>query len=178
MESEVLSYKSPLFGRRTGQALIDPLNFKQSHQFFKEKSFEDFLEIYTILGGMPAYLLEFDKNISLKENIINNIFSKTSFLFNEIEFILKEEFRQPKNYLSILKSISLSKTKFGEIANYIGLSKNVLTKYIDTLINLKLIGKEVPVTEDNLQKTKKGFTKFMIIFLDFGSNMFFLIKVI
>ena len=110
MESEVLSYKSPLFGRRTGQALIDPLNFKQSHQFFKEKSFEDFLEIYTILGGMPAYLLEFDKNISLKENIINNIFSKTSFLFNEIEFILKEEFRQPKNYLSILKAISLSKT--------------------------------------------------------------------
>ena len=159
MESEVLSYKSPLFGRRTGQALIDPLNFKQSHQFLKEKSFEDFLEIYTILGGMPAYLLEFDKNISLKENIINNIFSKTSFLFNEIEFILKEEFRQPKNYLSILKAISLSKTKFGEIANYTGLSKNVLTKYIDTLINLKLIEKEVPVTEDNLQKTKKGIYK-------------------
>ena len=84
MESEVLSYKSPLFGRRTGQALIDPLNFKQSHQFFKEKSFEDFLEIYTILGGMPAYLLEFDKNISLKENIINNIFSKTSFLLTKL----------------------------------------------------------------------------------------------
>lgn len=56
MESEALSYKSPLFGRRTGQSLIKPLNFKQSHQFFKQKSFEDFLSIYAILGGMPAYL--------------------------------------------------------------------------------------------------------------------------
>lgn len=156
MESEALSQRSPLFGRRTGQALIKPLNFKQSFQFFKEKNFEDFLKVYTICGGMPAYLLEIDKELSFKENIINNIFNKTSFLYNEIEFILKEEFREPKNYLSILKAIALSKTKFGEIANNTGLSKNILTKYLDTLINLKLIEKEVAVTEGDLQKSKKG----------------------
>ena len=159
MESETLLYKSPLFGRRTGQALINPLSFKQSFQFFKEKSFEDFLDIYTICGGMPAYLLQIDKNLSLNKNIIDNIFNKTSFLYNEIEFILKEEFREPKNYLSILKAISLSKTKFGEISNETGLGKNILTKYIDTLMNLKLITKEVSVTEDNLQKSKKGVYK-------------------
>lgn len=159
MEAETLSYKSPLFGRRTGQALIKPLSFKQSFQFFKEKNFEDFLEIYTICGGMPAYLLEIEKNLSLKDNIIKNIFSKTSFLYNEIEFILKEEFREPKNYLSILKAIALSKTKFGEIASSTGLSKNILTKYLDTLINLKLIQKEVAVTEGDLQKSKKGVYK-------------------
>lgn len=156
MESETLSQRSPLFGRRTGQALIKPLSFKQSFQFFKEKSFEDFLKVYTICGGMPAYLLEIDKELSFKENITNNIFNKTSFLYNEIKFILKEEFREPKNYLSILKAIALSKTKFGEIANNTGLSKNILTKYLDTLINLKLIEKEVAVTEGDLQKSKKG----------------------
>jgi len=159
MESETLSYKSPLFGRRTGQSLIKTLTFKQSFQFFKEKSFEDFLDIYTICGGMPAYLLEIDKNLSLKENIKDNIFNRTAFLYNEIPFILKEEFRESKNYLSILKAISFGNTKFGEIANHTGLLKNILTKYIDTLINLKLIEKEVAITEDNLKKSKKGIYK-------------------
>lgn len=167
MESEALSYKSPLFGRRTGQSLIKSLNFKQAHQFFKQKSFEDFLSIYAILGGMPAYLLGFNKDCSLEENVKKNIFSRTSFLYNETEFILKEEFREPKNYLSILKALSFSKTKFGEIGEYAGLSKNMLTKYIDTLINLKLIEKEVAITYDNIQKSKKGIYKISDNFLRF-----------
>lgn len=167
MESEVLFYKSPLFGRRTGQAQIDPLTFKQAWQFFPEKSFDDFLSIYTICGGMPAYLLEIKKETSLDENIKTNIFKKTSFLYNEVEFILKEELREPKNYLSILKAISWSKTKFGEISNSTGLEKNILTKYIDVLVKLQLMEKEVPVTEENLQKSKQGIYKISDNFLRF-----------
>jgi len=167
MESEVLSYKSPLFGRRTGQAQINPLTFKQAWQFFPEKSFDDFLSIYTICGGMPAYLLELKKELSLDENIKANIFKKTSFLYNEVEFILKEELREPKNYLSILKAISWSKTKFGEISNSTGLEKNILTKYIDVLVKLQLMEKEVPVTEENLQKSKQGIYKISDNFLRF-----------
>lgn len=167
MESEALSYKSPLFGRRTGQAQIDPLTFKQAWQFFPEKSFDDFLSIYTICGGMPAYLLEIKKETSLDENIKTNIFKKTSFLYNEVEFILKEELREPKNYLSILKAISWSKTKFGEISNSTGLEKNILTKYIDVLVKLQLMEKEVPVTEENLQKSKQGIYKISDNFLRF-----------
>ncbi|MFZ3054801.1 MAG: ATP-binding protein [Minisyncoccales bacterium] len=167
MESETLSYKSPLFGRRTGQALINPLTFNQAWQFFPEKNFDEFLSIYTVCGGMPAYLLEIDKNISLEENIKENIFKKTSFLYNEVEFILKEELREHKNYLSILRSVSSSKTKFGEISNDTGLEKNVLTKYINTLIKLRLIEKEVPATEDNLQKSKQGIYKISDNFLRF-----------
>jgi len=167
MESEVLSYKSPLFGRRTGQAQINPLTFKQAWQFFPEKSFDDFLSIYTICGGMPAYLLEIKKELSLDENIKTNIFKKTCFLYNEVEFILKEELREPKNYLSILKAISWSKTKFGEISNSTGLEKNILTKYIDVLVKLQLMEKEVPVTEESLQKSKQGIYKISDNFLRF-----------
>jgi hypothetical protein len=167
MESEVLSYKSPLFGRRTGQSLIMPLTFKQAWQFFPEKKFDDFLSIYSICGGMPAYLLEIKKDFSLEENIKTNIFKKTSFLYNEVEFILKEELREPKSYLSILKSISWSKTKFGEISSDTGLEKNILTKYIDVLVKLQLMEKEVPVTEDNLQKSKQGIYKISDNFLRF-----------
>ena len=88
-------------------------------------------------------------------------------MYNEVEFILKEELREPKSYLSILRAISWSKTKFGEISNDTGLEKNILTKYIDILVKLQLMEKEVPVTEDNLQKSKQGIYKISDNFLRF-----------
>lgn len=156
MESQALVYKAPLYGRRTGQLLLKPLHFYESWKFFPHKGFDDFLNIFTITGGLPAYLLKMENTFSLKENIIKHIFEKTAFLHNEIEFILKEELREPKNYLSILRAIALGKRKFGEIVNETGLEKNVLTKYLNVLEQLQLIDKEVPVTEETLTKSRKG----------------------
>ncbi|MFA7319630.1 MAG: ATP-binding protein [Parcubacteria group bacterium] len=156
MESETLIQKSPLFGRRTGQLLVEPLVFDQASQFFPKKSFHDFMRYYSIVGGMPAYLLQLDGEKTPEENIIKKIFSPTEFLFNEVEFTLREELREPKNYLAILRAISWGKRKFGEIVNETGLGKNVLTKYLNVLERLRLIEKEVPATEKNPQKSRKG----------------------
>ncbi|MEM3061843.1 MAG: ATP-binding protein [Candidatus Bathyarchaeia archaeon] len=41
MERGVLSYKSPLYGRRTGQLLINPLNFFDSKEFFPKYDKEE-----------------------------------------------------------------------------------------------------------------------------------------
>ena len=167
MESEALIYKSPLYGRRTGQILLKPLSFFESWKFFPKKSFEKFLEIFTITGGIPAYLLQINPQLSVEKNIRTKIFPKTEFLHNEIEFILKEELREPKNYLSILRAIAWGKRKFGEITNETGLQKNVLTKYLNTLKSLQLIEKEVPITEKNPEKSRKGLYKIEDNFTNF-----------
>ncbi|MFH1618523.1 MAG: ATP-binding protein [bacterium] len=156
MESEALVYKAPLYGRRTGQLLLKPLSFEDSRRFFPRKSFSEFLEIFTVAGGLPAYLLRMDTESPLEANIKKRVFPPGEFLHNEMEFILKEELREPRNYLSILKAVSLGKRKFGEIANETGLEKNVLTKYLNVLERLLLLEKEVPVTEENPAKSKKG----------------------
>lgn len=156
MESETLIQKSPLFGRRTGQLLVEPLSFEQAWKFFPKKTFHEFMRFYAIAGGMPAYLLQMDPDRSPEENIESRVFSPTEFLFNEVEFTLKEELREPKNYLAILRAISWGKRKFGEITNETGLKKNVLTKYLNVLERLHLIEKEVPVTEFNKEKSRKG----------------------
>ena len=156
MESETLTHGSPLYGRRTGQILVKPVSFKEGRGFFPKKDFDDFMGVYTITGGMPAYLLQLDADLSIEENIKKKIFPVTEYLHNEVEFILKEEFREPKNYLSILKAIAWGKRKFGEIVNETGLEKNVLTKYLMTLERLQIIEKEVPVTEEAPHKSRKG----------------------
>jgi AAA+ ATPase superfamily predicted ATPase len=159
MESETLSYKSPLYGRRTGQIKLLPLTFKQSNKFFPEKSFEEFMPFYAVAGGMPAYLLQFDGEKSTIANIKEKIFPTTEYLHNEVEFILKEELREPKNYLSILKSIAWGKAKFSEITNETAIDKNSLSKYLGTLEKLSLIEREVPITEKNPHKSRKGIYK-------------------
>ena len=159
MESETLNQSAPLFGRRTGQILVDPLNFSQSRKFFPEKNFSDFLNIYTITGGMPAYLKQFVGGGELSEEIKKNIFIKTAFLYNEIEFTLKEELRETKNYLAILRAIALGKRKLSEIVNEVGLDKATTNKYISVLINLRLVEREVPITEDKPEKSRRGLYK-------------------
>ena len=176
MESETLIHKSPLFGRRTGQILVKPMAFANSWKFFPKKSFEQFMSVYSITDGMPSYLLQIDGNRTIKENIEKKIFAHTEFLHNEVEFMLKEELREPKNYLAILKAISWGKRKFGEIVNDTGLKKNVVTKYLNTLERLRLIEKEIPVTEKNPSKSRKGLYKISDNFFRFWFQYVFPFK--
>jgi len=156
METEVLDYRSPLFGRRTGQMLIEPLGYQEARQFFPGKTAEEFLQFYAVLGGMPAYLLQFDPRLDLWSNIHKNILTPEAYLFREPEFILREELREPRNYFSILRAISLGKTRPGEIINETGFDKNIVGKYLSVLTDLKIVKREVPITEVSFEKSKKG----------------------
>jgi len=156
METEVLGYKSPLFGRRTGQLLIESLSFWDSKKFFSERSNEEFLYTYAVLGGTPAYLLRFDSSADIWKNLKNEILLPEAYLFSEPEFILKEELREPRNYFSILRSISMGKTRASEIINETGFEKNVVGKYLSVLTDLRIIKREVPVIEKSFEKSKKG----------------------
>jgi len=71
MESEVLAHKSPLYGRRTGQWKVKPMNFENALKFFpKGASIEEAVRIYAITGGVPFYITEFDLARSALENIL------------------------------------------------------------------------------------------------------------
>lgn len=167
MESETLIQKAPLFGRRTGQLLLQPLSFAQSWQFFPDLQFTDFLTLYAISGGMPAYLMQLEGHLSAEDNFTAHVLPKTEFLHNEIEFVLKEELREPKNYLSILRAIALGKRKLGEIVNETNIDKLMVNKYLYTLAQLLIVERELPVTEKNPTKSRKGLYRFCDNFFRF-----------
>ena len=157
MEKEVLSVKSPLYGRRTGQIFLQPLSFKDSTGFFPPYSLQDKVYSYSILGGTPAYLQRFDNNKTIELNVKNEILNKNSFLYSEPRFLLMEELREPSVYFSILKTIAFGKTRLNEIVQETGYSDRFkVNKYLSTLRELKIIRREVPVTEDQPHKSRKG----------------------
>lgn len=176
MEAETLIYSAPLFGRRTGQLLLKPLAFRSSWQFFPDKSFNDFLGIYAITGGMPAYLAEFNPKISIEDNVLGKIFLPTAYLFNEVDFILRQELREPKNYMAILKAVAFGRTKLGNIVNETGLDKSLTNKYLSVLERLQIVEREFSVTESPAVKSRKGLYKLCDNFVRFWFQYVYLYK--
>jgi len=157
MMEKLLGHKSPIYGRRTEQILLEPLKFKDSCLFFPEKmNVKDKILYYSILGGVPAYLLEFEFNKSIKENLSTNLLRKNKFLYQDVLFTLREELKEPRNYFSILYSISKGNTKTGQIVNDTGLEKSFVNKYLSVLIDLQLVERRVPITEKNSMKSRNG----------------------
>ncbi len=155
MEKTVLFYKAPLYGRRTGQLLIKPFKFKEVRDFFPDKDFEEVLSIYGTVGGTPLYLSKFtDKNYT--DAVKKEILQKGQPLYEEVEFLLREELKEPRNYFVILEALSLGKTKLSEIINETGFDKSLVSRYISILDNIQITGKEIPVTEKIPEKSRKG----------------------
>ena len=173
METEVLGYRSPLYGRRTGQLLLHPMDFTNSRQFFPRLNFEEALSFYAVCGGVPAYLLEFKPQVDLWTNIRDRVLSPATFLYPEPEFILREELREPRNYFAILKAMAAGKTKIGELVNETGFPKSKLSKYLSVLIDLKIVEREIPVTEEKPEKSKRGIYQLTDYFFRFWFEFVF-----
>jgi len=147
METDVLGYKSPLYGRRTGQWKLEPFKFRALKQFFPNHSFNDRLQFYSLLDGIPAYLNKMDAEKNPTWNLKNRIFKKGEYLYEEAENLLRQEFRESRNYFSILQAIAEGNTKYGKICNRSGLSKSIISQYLKNLIDLHVVTKEFPVTQ-------------------------------
>lgn len=88
-----LSGNAPLYGRRTATLKIEPLRFIDLFTWFENYSAEDLVKIYGSFGGTPAYLEHVSEKMSVEENIVLKILSKSSPLHDEPEVLLMEEVR-------------------------------------------------------------------------------------
>lgn len=172
MERTTLFYKAPLYGRRTGQLLIKPFKFRELKKVFPEKKFDEILAVYSVVGGTPLYLNKFIGKDCL-DVIRDEILQKGKPLYEEVEFLLREELKEPRNYFSILEALSLGKHKLSEIINETGFDKGIVSRYIDILNSLQITKKETPVTEHMPQKSRKGIYQIDDNFFNFWFRFVF-----
>ncbi|MBM4082170.1 MAG: ATP-binding protein, partial [Planctomycetes bacterium] len=156
MEREALQRRSPLYGRRTGQFLIEPLPFLATRGFFPELPVDAWIERYAVVGGVPAYLEQIGPGRNLQEVLCRDVTARDRYLYDEVRFMVSEELREPRNYFSILQAIALGNTRVNEIAQAAGMPREAVGRYLDVLRDLGLVDREVPVTEPKPHKSKKG----------------------
>jgi len=169
METEVMGYRAPLYGRRTASNLLTALDFPSSAQFFPEYRAEERFMAWAILGGMPYYLLAFDPHAAIQTNIRTRILDpQTAPLYSEPRLLLMEELHEPRNYFSILRAIAQGRTRLNEITQGSGLAQaGMVARYLDILQQLRLITRRVPATEAQPEKSKKGIYQIDDHFLRF-----------
>ena len=151
MQKHALSYDSPLYGRRTAQIRLAPLPFTDIYAVQKLPFEQD-----AVTGGVPKYLEFFEDDRGLEEQLKDAVLSKSGFLYEEPNFLLKSESVTAVNYFSIIKAIADGNHKLGKIAGVLGQETSALTPYLSTLADLGFIEKKTPVTEKNPEKSRKG----------------------
>lgn len=156
MESQTLSYSSPLYGRRTGQIKLKQIPFQYYDKFFPGKKRQELIEYYSVTGGVPKYIELFRAGHDIYDAIEKNILQKSSFLYDEPNFLLQREVSEVGSYYSIIKTIAVGNQKLGKIASALELKQTGLTRYLKTLVDLNILEREVPITEENSEKSKRG----------------------
>ncbi len=90
MSSCILSYKSPLCGRRTGSIEVKPISFFEIKSFFPKLNIKQLIEIYGFADGIPFYLVKIkDEFWSWLEEELKR---KDTFLKDEVDFMMRYEF--------------------------------------------------------------------------------------
>ena len=167
MESQTLNYDSPLYGRRTAQIKLKQIPFRYYKQFFPGKDENALIEMYSVTGGVPKYIELFRESDNIYEAIEQSILNPSGYLYDEPYFLLQQEVSEIGSYFSLIKTIAAGNSKLSAISTVLETKATSLTKYLKTLIDLDILEREVPVTEENPEKSKKGLYKIKDNYLRF-----------
>ena len=162
IEKELLSEKNPLYGRATGVYRMTEMDFYDAVKFFPDYSDTDKVIAYSVLGGIPHYLKQFDPKKSLAENIKNNILTKGCVLYSEVDFLLRQELRETPIYNSLIEAIALGNTKLNEISQKSLVDDTSKTStYLRNLIQLGIVEREFSVDAGTKERanTNRGTYK-------------------
>ena len=167
MQSQTLAYGSPLYGRRTAQIRLKQIPFAYYHEFFSEKNRKELIEMYAVTGGVPKYMELFSQSHNIYSAIETCVLNRSGYLYDEPYFLLQQEVSEVGSYFSIIKAIAAGNMKLSSIAGVLEVKSTSLTKYFKTLMDLDILEREVPVTEDSPEKSKKGLYKIKDNYLRF-----------
>ena len=142
--SELLQYKSPLYGRRTYTKKVGAMSFLGIKGFFPKAGTEELAEIYGFADGIPYYL----EKIRLPFWVwLENELRSASFVKDELDFMLRYEFQDLGTYKAILEAVARGKTTVSEIKDYARMQRTDVSPYLAKLINTGFIRRELPLTE-------------------------------
>lgn len=153
-------YEKEINNITTSNIRLDFLDFLSIKEFFPKMNKLDQLYVYSLLGTTPSNLKYYNPKIEFTENIYNLFLSSNSYLFDYGIRILKSEISDIGTYSSILYAIAKGNSKVGDIASFLNVKSTHLSRYLQKLIDMMIIRKVVPITED---KKNSKFGRYIIL---------------
>jgi AAA+ ATPase superfamily predicted ATPase len=144
MQEEFFVNNRPLYGRKTFQIKLRPFGFFEMREYFDRAKPASLPYLYAAYGGIPLYFEGYRQDRPLSENIIRDFLSIGAPLLDEPDTVLRQEVRESPNYNALFSAIASGSHKYSELSSKAKLESGNITRYLDNLIFLDLIRREVP----------------------------------
>jgi len=146
MMVDLMQYQAPLFGRFTARLPVEPLPYAALADFFPRYPAAERVATYSVLGGVPAYLEQFDPAENLSANVRRHLFRRTGMFRSEPEVLISDLVRETRHYEAVLRAIASGAHTPADIAGATSISSPNLAPYLKRLRELGLIERRLPAT--------------------------------
>ncbi|MCR4650800.1 MAG: ATP-binding protein [Lachnospiraceae bacterium] len=157
----------------TGFFKVKELKFADFRTYFTGFGYDDCVNGYAILGGIPGLWKLFDKEKSLKDNIIQRILDVNGPLLNFGEDFVASELRETSVYNTILCALAKGYNKLNDLFAHTGFSRAKISVYIKNLMELGFVCKEFSVDTEGRSNTQKGVYDICCNYVDFSYQFLF-----
>lgn len=148
-----------IYGKASVYMVLKSLNFNMIKSILPNLNKNDSMYVYSAFGTNPQYLKLYDVKKDFLLNIKENLLSYEKFIFHEGLSIIKNELSEVGTYCSILHAISMGNKKIGDIAKFLNVKSSYLTRYMQKLVDIMILSKQIPVNDD---PTKSKFGRYEI----------------
>ena len=154
MVQEFTSEKRPLFGRTTGQILLNEVSPDQLHMFLPHYGADQIVETFSVIGGVPKYLEMWDDSKPVLKNIADALLSPVTIFRQEPMFLIQDEIAEPRTYLAILEALGKGALTPKDISIATGIALPHIGNYLQTLLMLGFIRKIISLTAEDPTATR------------------------
>lgn len=149
---QMQEYRAPLYGRFDLTLHLHPFRPHEVPEILTDLTPADRALVYGMLGGIPLYLTMWQQDASIEDNLSRLLLSAETPLYNEGKLILATELGTGHLASQVLTAIANGRTRFHEIADAVGTDP---TRVIERLVELRLVERILPVTEDPAKHRRK-----------------------
>jgi len=153
MKRQILGSESPLYGRRTREMFLRPMDYLEAADFLVGRTAFEKACIYGAVGGVPLYLKKFSGRGNIFRIMADEFFTEGFTLFSEPESLLMQELKDPRPYNALIETMASGKARLSEISDSSGIIGPDASRFLKDLIDLGYVEKIEPFNEKNGKRT-------------------------
>lgn len=130
MIDKLINNRGGLHNRLTHHMLIEPFTLHECELYFHSKGIAysryEIAECYMVMGGIPFYLSQMKKGLSVAQNIDYMFFEDGGSLGNEFDNLYRALFKYSEKYIKIVEALALKGKGLNrvELIKHTGLTNN------------------------------------------------------
>ncbi len=143
------------------------LRFLDLVRHFPDYTLRQSVEVFGVIGGVPEFMLHWDKSQDIRQNVCTHILAGDGFLHGKPWEILRSHLRELSVYQAILGAIASGKRKLNELYQETGFSRAKISVYLKNLMEFDVVEKVYSFETGGWQNAQKGLYQIKDTFLNF-----------